>query len=252
MLQIIRSRTSRTGALLERVLRERGARIGSPVSGLVCYGVRAQSHLPMLNGNAGRLNKFQELRRLNEAGVPTLSAFNEFQPNHINIHRHVFPVLGRKYRHTRGTDIVLVPTVADFNALEHLSDFWTEYVPIKKEFRVWIYRRQNLGTYIKELRHPEKFKGVNRNHNNGFAFLRVHNPSATLTDIAGQAVTALDLDFGAVDVLEQYDGTLRVIEVNTAPGIETSEDGTIRACLNNLATKIMRWEALGYRARKGT
>ena len=246
MLQVIRNRTSRTGALLERVLRERGAQIGSPAGGLVCYGVSAQSHLPMLNGNAGKLNKFQELRRLEEARVPTLDAFTD----HLNIHRHRFPVLGRKYRHTRGTDIVLIPTVADFNALEHLSDFWTEYVPIKREFRVWIYRRQNLGTYIKELRHPKKFKGVNRNHNNGFAFVRVHDPSTALIDIAGSAVTALDLDFGAVDVLEQYDGTLRVIEVNTAPGIETSEDGTIRACLSNLATKIMRWESLGYRTRR--
>lgn len=41
-------------------------------------------------------------------------------------------------------------------------------------------------------------------------------------DIAHQAVSALGLDFGAVDIGELADGTLLVLEVNRAPGIEGS------------------------------
>lgn len=39
-------------------------------------------------------------------------------------------------------------------------------------------------------------------------------------DLAHQACRALKLDFGAVDIGELADGTLKVIEVNRAPGIE--------------------------------
>lgn len=53
-------------------------------------------------------------------------------------------------------------------------------------------------------------------------------------DLAQQALNALNLDFGAVDIGETADGRLIVLEVNRAPGIE---GGTV----TNYANAIQNW-----------
>lgn len=53
-------------------------------------------------------------------------------------------------------------------------------------------------------------------------------------DVARQAVEALGLDFGAVDIGERADGTLCVLEVNRAPGLE---GGTI----DRYVSAITKW-----------
>lgn len=61
-----------------------------------------------------------------------------------------------------------------------------------------------------------------RNHANGFVFCRdnIIEPS-DLRDVAIQAVTALGLDFGAVDVIwNEHYNKCYALEVNTAPGLE--------------------------------
>jgi glutathione synthase/RimK-type ligase-like ATP-grasp enzyme len=55
-----------------------------------------------------------------------------------------------------------------------------------------------------------------------------------MREIAAAAVTALGLDFGAVDLAQRPDGTLFVLEVNRAPGVEA---GTAVA----YAQAIQRW-----------
>ena len=53
-------------------------------------------------------------------------------------------------------------------------------------------------------------------------------------DLAHRACEALGLQFGAVDIGEQVDGSLVVLEVNRAPGLE---DGTVA----RYAGAITRW-----------
>lgn len=55
-------------------------------------------------------------------------------------------------------------------------------------------------------------------------------------DIAHEAVKALGLDFGAVDLAEKSDGSLIVLEVNRAPGLD---GGTITQYVKH----IKRWDA---------
>lgn len=67
-----------------------------------------------------------------------------------------------------------------------------------------------------------------RNRANGWVF-SVNNVTfadedqrATIERVANDAISALGLDFGAVDlVVSKKDGTPYVLEVNTAPGIES-------------------------------
>lgn len=60
------------------------------------------------------------------------------------------------------------------------------------------------------------------------------NRKQTIRDAAHKAVAALGLNFGAVDIGELADGTLIVLEVNRAPGVE---GGTTEA----YARAIRRW-----------
>ena len=53
-------------------------------------------------------------------------------------------------------------------------------------------------------------------------------------DIAHQAIQALGLQFGAVDIGERADGSLLVLEVNRAAGVE---GGTVEA----YARAVRRW-----------
>ena len=232
-----------TGRLLTSMLQERGL-IGTP-GGVVSYGVRIQSPtLPTLNANAGKFDKLQALERIRDAGilVPYFSETGEALS---------FPVLGRRRHHTRGKDIIPIP--ARDQAFENFlnaraCDFFVQYVPRQTEFRTWIYRRRHLATYEKTFAHPERLTGtLGFSADNGFAFEFVREAPVDLIQIAAASVEALELDFGAVDILKGLDGRYYVLEVNTAPGVEGPRQGLV-----NLVSKIARWHELGFPGRRGT
>lgn len=62
-----------------------------------------------------------------------------------------------------------------------------------------------------------------RNHANGWIYARdaIDEPNAMVLEQAKLAITALGLDFGAVDIIwNQHRQMAYVLEVNTAPGLE--------------------------------
>lgn len=72
-----------------------------------------------------------------------------------------------------------------------------------------------------------------RNHANGYVYCtrNVRAPDAAV-EVARKAVFALGLDFGAVDLLVNDAGEARVLEVNTAPGLEGSTLAWYATALN--------------------
>jgi len=66
-------------------------------------------------------------------------------------------------------------------------------------------------------------------------------------ELAGDALQAIGLDFGAVDILVGKDGQNYVLECNSAPGVEGDDRQVIRA----LARKIANWERNGFLRRNG-
>jgi hypothetical protein len=113
-----------------------------------------------------------------------------------------------------------------------------------------MYRGMHLGTYRKVLRYPEQYKRVGRNYHNGWAFelvraeeLANHRP---MLDITNRAVRALNLDFGAVDMIQSEAYGYVVLEVNSAPGVE----GEDRQVIRKLADKILSWRRSGFPRRK--
>lgn len=236
-----------TGRILEGLMRDRGLlrRDGAIVS----YGVPVRGER-VLNGNAGRLDKYEQGLRLAERGVSVVPHLNE--QGALRALANGRELLARKRNHVGGRDIRRVNSGNQVRSrLIRGWHFFTPYIPSRTEYRVYVYRGRHLGTYEKVLRYPERRRrSIGRNYHNGYAFQLVGsaNVPRAAVDLANAAVAGLDLDFGAVDILAGSDGRYYVLEVNTAPGVESGE----RQVAQGLVEHWARWAERGYPVRNGT
>ena len=219
-----------------------------PAEAVVCYGVPYTGPLPCLNGNAGRFDKFRQFVELRSRGVRTVDYYVPSMAEQLP--QEDYPLLGRQFSHHGGRDITVAfqPQDIEWRARAG-ADFFTRYLPNTQELRIWIFRRRLKGAYEKVMVRPEQYRRIGRNYANGFAFQRVASGEVPqgAVDLAASAVQNLDLDFGAVDMVRGMDGQYYVLEVNTAPGVES----TIRQGLVGLADSIERWARNGYPRRNG-
>lgn len=111
---------------------------------------------------------------------------------------------------------------------EELSDakLYVRYVPKKEEYRVHVFEGEIID--VQQKRKKLDTEGVSnynpfiRSHLHGWVFCRENvNPKSSVFDAAIDAVAALGLSFGGVDVIyNEHSDKPYVLEVNTAPGIE--------------------------------
>jgi glutathione synthase/RimK-type ligase-like ATP-grasp enzyme len=103
------------------------------------------------------------------------------------------------------------------------APLYTKYIKKKKEFRVHVFNRQVIDVQEKRLSsNAPQGNFLIRNHANGFVFCRedLVEPSS-LRSVALAAVSALSLDFGAVDIIyNEKQDQCYALEVNSAPGLE--------------------------------
>jgi glutathione synthase/RimK-type ligase-like ATP-grasp enzyme len=103
------------------------------------------------------------------------------------------------------------------------APLYVEYIPKQDEYRVHV-----VGTSIIACQRKARDRDVEnpnwqvRNHANGFVFVREgFTCPESVSQLAVQAVQALGLDFGAVDIIyNQKRQAGYVLEVNCAPGLE--------------------------------
>jgi glutathione synthase/RimK-type ligase-like ATP-grasp enzyme len=248
MIRLVVARGSRiTGELLRKMLVEKGIEVGNglPIDAVVSYGVRLDGRVPTLNAMAGGQTKYAELETLRASGVrvPWTCLVRDW----YRAEEHL-PVLGRRFNHRGGTDIRLIKTLRGLRAWREKRDFYSQFIPSDREYRVQLYRSAHLGTYEKILVRPqEKKRVVGRNNGNGYAFQLCVGEAIPrgAVELAKQALVALQLDFGAVDIIHGTDGAYYVLEVNTAPGADAG-----RQWLTSLVNHIARWVEKGYPARK--
>jgi hypothetical protein len=125
--------------------------------------------------------------------------------------------LPRRNNHVGGSDL-LRPGQADY---------WSKREDIREEYRLHIFKGKSIRAGIKVPRQMDdngnaitphewvrSFDAGWRIQYDGF------KSDKTQREIAAKAVEALGLDFGAVDLGRRADGSLMVLEVNRAPGIE--------------------------------
>lgn len=157
-------------------------------------------------------NKLESLRLFKAEGL-NVPDFDE-DPEAL-VERVGYPILGRKLRHARGTDIQLCLQKRDYR---NPRDFYTQYIPTNREFRVHVVGDEVVRVQGKYLDFPRQKKAWIRNYESGYRFrnprLRLH--SERLQE-AIRAVSVIGLDFGAVDLIIGDDGRTYILEVNTAP-----------------------------------
>lgn len=235
----IASTSKETGALLEEYLAARGVSLYSSYGPdpaikktvpVISYGV---PHPGALNGCCGR-GKIFNMRTMRDAGVRTVP----FYMPEDNIPAHAYPLLARGNHGYGGTDIMTVfqPEELPWRVAAG-AEWFSSFISIAHEFRVWVFRGDVLDTYRKKMNRPDDYKFIGRNFRNGFDFVHTENdPHVSL--MATKAVGCLGLDFAAVDCIRGKDGRVYILETNTAPGVIRSG---AQATLAKLADKMVGW-----------
>lgn len=183
----------------------------------------------LLNSGAavGRAsNKLLALNVLRDAGV----SVPEFWTDPETVQRGKDIILARTMlRASEGRGITVVRPGTDMPR----APLYVRYVRKSAEYRVHV-----LGGQVAAIQQKRRRSGVEqdkdqqliRNYDNGWVFA-IENVEFSSPEIEQQvrtqavsAVTALGLDFGAVDIVVNRKGTVAyVLEVNTAPGIESPQ-----------------------------
>jgi hypothetical protein len=229
--QLLIAGTSReTGALLEDYLIARGVDLSHASKNVISYGVR---HLGALNGCCGR-GKIFNMSTMKGAGVQTVP----FYLPGDNIPANAYPLLARKTHGYGGTDLVPIFQKEEIDwRVASGWDWFSSYIPIEQEYRVWVFRDKVLDTYKKQMNRPAEYKYIGRNFRNGFDFVPTPN-EYDVSVMAIAAVNCLSLDFAAVDCLRGKNGRVYILETNTAPGVIKSG---AQKTLAKLADLMVMW-----------
>ena len=184
-------------------------------------------------------NKLRALARMRNAGVSTvpftvngLTAIDWLKAGEKVIVRH-------KLSANSGNGIeVIRPSKFKKNTVPN-APLYTKYIKKDREFRIHVFCGQVFDFQEKKRKSGYDFDdnpdhALIRSHLNGWIFCRtgVTCPT-TVKNEAISAVEALDLDFGAVDVVVA-NGIPYILEVNTAPGLE-------QTTLNNYVEQIEKY-----------
>lgn len=208
-------------ALGIRLLKRVGSRWrGTPRDYVINWGSQG-----VPNNGATVINKPEAVARASNK----ISAFREFErrgvrtPQYSTDHRTAQgwadagdTVIARSLvSASEGRGITIVPA----GGRVPVVPLYTKYVKKKYEYRIHVMRGEVIDEVEKRLRRGGTNSPI-RNTANGYVFARegIRVPQ-TVRDEAIKAVTALGLDFGAVDIVyNERRAEAYVLEVNTAPG----------------------------------
>jgi glutathione synthase/RimK-type ligase-like ATP-grasp enzyme len=173
------------------------------------------------------LNKLETFKALDAANVPTLDWTEDrfVAMDWLNEGHHVYARTNVMSSQGRG---IIVAGLED--ALPY-APLYTKGFNKTHEYRVHVAFGQVIDFSKKKKRIGVDVSGFIKNSNNGWVYCRqdLVLPDAIKTACIN-AIKALGLDFGALDVLyKERDNEARIVEVNSAPGIEGT---TLNAYVN--------------------
>jgi glutathione synthase/RimK-type ligase-like ATP-grasp enzyme len=195
---------------------------------------RVVNHPTKVARAANKLTTFQRLKEVGSISIPEFTTNYEEAVAWVNDGRVV--VCRTKLNGHSGAGIVMAARQED---VVQNCPLYVRYVKKIREYRVHVAFGQVIDVQAKRKR--SDFEGeVNygiRNHHTGWVYCRedVVEPE-NLRAQALATVQALELDFGAVDIIyNDHQKTCYVLEVNCAPGLEgTSVENYANAFVGEL------------------
>lgn len=141
--------------------------------------------------------------------------------------RGIYPKIVRPKHHHRGKwFVVALNPMSEEKMLSEYNEkfggaYSTDFIDKVAEYRIHATANNWLLLGQEKIQDPE-WEGERDkyqfNANNGYIFVAMKFKKLKRFGFCCDAVRALGLDFGAVDVIEDKDGNLYILEVNTAPG----------------------------------
>ena len=172
------------------------------------------------NAVARASNKLEAFKAFSEAGV-SVPEWTERRDRSEQWLADGNTVVAREKLNGHSGDGIVIAT-----ALIQLVDapLYTKYIKKKEEYRIHVFQGEAFFVQRKARKLDVPAEEVNwkvRNLAGGFIFAHkdVEVDDAARVQ-AVNAVHALALDFGAVDIIHGTDGVFYVLEVNTAPGLQ--------------------------------
>ena len=136
-----------------------------------------------------------------------------------------YPLIARPRVHAKGKNFHVIKNEVEFTVHlnTHQDWYYSEFVDKVQEFRIHC----GHGRILNYLEKPNPGNGQiawNRALN-GEAFTNVkwNDYNSAVCKVALEAIQALGLDFGGVDVILDKEGKAHVLEVNTSPTLASSE-----------------------------
>lgn len=191
-------------------------------------------------------NKKQARIAFQEAEVPAPTLFRRAQ----DVSSSDLPVIGRTSYHRKGNGFWFCKNKADVGkAARQGATHFLELIPNTREYRVHTFIKGKYLDLPGEERKPEHYVSIKvsekvwqgdgkpnpeepqKNHEFGWSFLGQQNRRAEELDVvrysAKQAIAALGLDFGAVDIMYAVRNKQPfVLEVNSTPSLSDDQANT--------------------------
>lgn len=203
---------------------------------VVTYGTSYDGPKPNLNGQCNRFNKRTHLKKFVDAGLNAPLPMTD-----VNKVVRGKTYLARNVSHRKGLDIIECHTPQELANAMHQREFFVEWIPTATEYRAWVINEETLAIYEKQYKGQGEYQGVARNRRFGFKFVSMDMrklPGAReIGTLAQKAVEVINLNWGAVDIIKGKDGKFYVLEVNTAPAIDSPD----RKSGQQLGRAIAEW-----------
>ena len=161
-------------------------------------------------------NKLYTLRVLTDQGLPTVPWTTD------KVVAETWPTTVERHTLTghSGAGIRVVSFDPETASLWD-APLYTKYIKKTFECRIHVYNGSVIDAQIKKKERGAEASTLIRNHQTGWVYCREgYEPTEECKDLAIKAVAALELDFGAVDLIyNQHYNQYYILEVNTAPGL---------------------------------
>ena len=199
-----------------------GYNIPEDANFIVNYGRQGMEDIAQVNAKV-RGDKLYQLNVIKRAGilVPDIYPLT-YGMDRFSFPRYMYPLLARKVKHSKGKDIIFLKTRGSWRRRQRrvaTRHFIVKYVPKAEEFRVHV-----LGNEITGISKKVKYEGCLSPHPHVWSrdrgWIQVDYEgqyTERLKELGIKAIKALNLDFGAIDVMLGRNGLFYVLEVNTAP-----------------------------------